>query len=85
VLLSSIEGLRNCGEDGRRAARIPVDPGVVEDATDIILNLKQIRSNLRRRAKSYLFARRPAGCGYQRMIEPMRREFSTKTLHCDGQ
>jgi len=29
-------------EDRRRAARVLPDPGIVEDATDIILNLKQI-------------------------------------------
>jgi len=35
------------GEDRRRAARVLAHPGVVEDATDIILNLKQIRSGAR--------------------------------------
>ena len=40
-------------------------PGVVEDATDIILNLKQIPFKLERRcAQGDLPARRPAGRGH---------------------
>ena len=63
-------------------------PGVVEDATDIILNLKQIPFKLARRcAEGDLPARRSAGRGHLRHDRSRRRRRSARQrrLHRDRQ
>ena len=64
VLLSSIEGAAVTAVKIEGVLHeFQSIPGVVEDATDIILNLKQIPFRLqRRRAQGDLPARRSAGC-----------------------
>jgi len=44
------------GQDRRRAPRVQSIPGVVEDATDIILNLKQVPFKLAATAKRSICA-----------------------------
>jgi len=43
VLLSSLEARHHRGENHWRATRVRHLPGVVEDVTDIVLNLKRVK------------------------------------------
>ena len=89
VLLSSIEGAAVTAVKIEGVLHeFQSIPGVVEDATDIILNLKQIPFRLeRRRAEGDLSARRPAGRGHLRHDRSRRRCGSARQgrLHRDHQ
>ena len=58
VLLSSLEGSAGRNQAARRAARIHHDSGVVEDVTDIVLNVKSLVVKNRSEQRAWCASRR---------------------------